>query len=389
MQKLKIDTDYLVETLMKLLSIPSPCGFTDRIVHFVGEELQTLGIRFELTRRGAIRADLRGQQQSPDRAIVSHLDTLGAMVCGLKPNGRLAVAPIGTWSSRFAEGGRVTVFSEHATRRGSALPLMASGHTFGAAVDSQPISWENLEVRLDEWARDAADLSRLGLQVGDVVAFDPAPEFVRNGFIVSRHLDDKAGVAAVLAAAHAVTSAEVALPVDCHLLFTISEEVGSGASAVLHGDVAELVAIDNATNAPGQNSIDDGVTIAMMDSTGPFDYHLTQKLLQVCAEFQIRHGRDVFKDYRCDAASAVEAGNDLRTALVCFAADASHGYERTHADSLVALAELLSLYMQSPPTFYRDRDEFGPLEGFPMQSREFTRFTGRGGPERDEDPEAF
>lgn len=93
-----------------------------------------------------------------------------------------------------------------------------------------------------------------------------------------------------------------------------------------------------------------------------------------CAEYDIRCARDVFRDYRCDAASAIEAGNDIRTALVCFAADASHGYERTHLRSLEALAQLLALYMQSPPTFRRDRKELGPLEGFPMQNVEFQRF---------------
>ena len=38
------------------------------------------------------------------------------------------------------------------------------------------------------------------VDVGDIVAVDPAPEFIDNGFIVSRHLDDKAGVAIMLAA---------------------------------------------------------------------------------------------------------------------------------------------------------------------------------------------
>jgi peptidase M42 family hydrolase len=387
MQKLKIDRDYLLEMLVRLVNVPSPCGFTDRIVHLVGEELETLRIPFELTRRGAIRAHLKGQQRSPDRGIVAHLDTLGALVRSVKPNGRLAVAPIGTWSSRFAEGARVTIYTEQGERRGTVLPLLASGHTFGERVDAQPTAWDQVEVRVDEVADTGDDLHALGFQIGDAVAFDPNCEVMRNGYIVSRHLDDKAGVASILAAAKAITDSDAPIPLDCHLLFTISEEVGSGASHVLHGDVAELVAIDNATNAPGQNSMERGVTVAMMDSSGPFDYHLTQKLIQVCQEFAVPFSRDVFRDYRCDAASAIEAGNDLRTALVCFSADASHGYERTHIESLHALAQLLSLYIQSPPTFYRDRLELGPLEGFPTQSRDFQRFVegGEGSEDTDTD----
>jgi peptidase M42 family hydrolase len=363
----EIDRAYLVSTLLQLLEIPSPSGYTDAVVRFLGEELDRLGIEFEVTRRGAVRATLPGRQPEPNRALVAHLDTLGAMVKGLKPNGRLAITAIGTWSSRFAEGARVSLFTDEDTLRGTILPLKASGHVYDEAVDTQPVSWENLELRIDARSGSVADLQALGIDVGDFVAVDPQPEVTETGFIVSRHLDDKAGVAILLAAAKAIADSGATLPIDCHLLFTIHEEVGSGASAVLHGDVAEMVAVDNGTNAPGQNGTEFDVTIAMKDSTGPFDYHLTHKLLDLAEAHGIPHRRDAFIHYRCDAASAVEAGNDIRTALVCFGVDASHGYERTHTDSLVAVAEMIGLYMQSRPAVERDRLELGPLEGFPEQ----------------------
>lgn len=357
----------MTDLLAKLLNIPSPAGYTDSIVHFVGEELERLGIPFELTRRGAIRANLRGPDDMPERAIVAHLDTLGAMVKALKPNGRLQVWPIGHWSSRFAEGARVTIFTDQGQRRGTLLPLKASGHTYNEEIDTQPVSWENLELRVDEKCYSLKDLHQVGFRVGDFIAIDPQPEMTSSGFINSRHLDNKAGVTTMLAAAKAVKESKIDLEAGCHLIFTISEEVGSGASAILHGDIAEMVSIDNSTHAPGQNSSEDGVTIAMMDSTGPFDYHLTRKLIELCQTHRISYARDVFKYYRCDAASAIEAGNDIRTALVCFGADASHGYERTHIDSLNALGKLLALYIQSPPTFKRDRFELAPLKGFSTQ----------------------
>ncbi|MCB0338644.1 MAG: osmoprotectant NAGGN system M42 family peptidase [Bdellovibrionales bacterium] len=367
MKNLQIDDQYMVDLLLRLLEIPSPSGYTDAIVHFVGEELKRLGIPFELTRRGAVRAHIAGRKSSPDRAIVAHLDTLGAMVQSLKSNGRLEIVPIGTWSSRFAEGARVSVFTDTSSRRGSILPLKASGHTFNLEIDTQPVNWEQIEVRIDEVSECKEDLQALGFNVGDFVAIDPNPEVLDSGYIVSRHLDDKAGVAIVFAAAKAILERGEDLPVDCHLLFTLVEELGHGASAVLHGEVAEMVSIDNATPAQGQNSTELGVTIAMKDSTGPFDYHLTHKLISLCEEHKIPFERDVFKYYACDAASAIEAGNDIRTALMCFGVDASHGYERTHRESLIATARLVGLYMQSPPTFRRDKDLLGSLSGFPTQ----------------------
>ncbi len=362
-----IDTKYLLNVLTKLLEIPSPTGYTDQIVHAVGSELEQLDIPFELTRRGAIRATIEGEVRTPDRAVVAHLDTLGAMVKWLKDNGRLAIISIGTWSSRFAEGARVTVFTDSGLHRGTILPMMASGHTYGEKINVQPISWDNIEVRLDEPVTSAKDLIALGINIGDHIAIDTKPEFLPNGFINSRHLDDKAGVAAILAAAKAIKEQKPRLPTDFHLLFTISEEVGSGASGVLHGDVAEMVTIDNGTPAPFQASSEFGVTLAMADSAGPFDYHLVRHLIALCVGNDIQFQRDVFVDYRSDSASAVEAGNDIRTALVTFGVDASHGFERTHLHSLESIGQLLCAYMTSEPVVWRDRKSLAPMEDFPTQ----------------------
>jgi peptidase M42 family hydrolase len=360
-----IDNQYLLDVLLRLLFTPSPSGYTDRVVHLVCEELERFGVPFELTRRGAIRATLKGSSRRPNKAIVGHIDTLGAMVKALKPNGRLQLVPVGHWNARFAEGARCTLFTDHGQHRGTILPMKASGHTFGPEIDTQPTGWDYVELRIDERVFDLEDLLRLGVHVGDFIAIDTTPEITDNGFINARHLDDKAGAALLLAATKAIAEHDIELPVDCHPLFTISEEVGSGASAALHQDVAEMLTIDNGTTAPGQNSSEFGATICMADMGGPFDYHLTHRIIQICQEFQIPHQRDVFKYYRSDSAAALEAGNDVRTALVTFGVDASHGYERIHQEALESIAELVAIYMQSPPLYARDRFEMGPRAGFP------------------------
>ncbi len=367
MSRLPIDTAYLARQLRNLLEIPSPTGYTDTIVRACCHELERLGLEYELTRRGAIRAVRRGTTGRPARAIIAHLDTLGAQVKLLKPNGRLELVPIGHWSARFAEGARCTIFSEKGAYRGTILPLKASGHTFDGAVDTQPTGWEHVELRVDALARDQAGLQRLCIDVGDIVAIDPQPEFLDNGFIVSRHLDDKAGVAVMLAALEALVREETKVAVDTYWLFTIAEETGVGASSILVPDVASMVTIDNGTTAPGQNSTEFGVTIAMADQTGPFDYHLAKKLTQLCRDNDIRYQKDIFRYYRSDSASAVEAGADVRTALITFGVDASHGYERIHMQALRSLAELVTAYVASPVEITRDAEPIAGLKGFTRQ----------------------
>ena len=313
-----IDYAYLEETMLQLLAIPSPVGLTDAAVRYTAGRFEALGIPYEITRRGAIRATLKGQAAQPARAVVAHLDTLGAMVKALKPNGRLEIVPIGHWSARFAEGGRLTIFTDHGQARGTCLPLKTSGHAFGGEIDTQPVGWEHVEVRVDLPTEDRAGLEAAGIEVGDWIAFDPQPEIQPGGYINSRYLDDKAAVAALLTACKAIRDHGLPLPVDVHPLLTITEEIGSGASAALHGEIAEMVSLDISIAAPGQNTSEHAATICMQDMSGPFDYHLTHKLIALAKEHGIAHRRDIFRYYRSDSAAAVEAGNDIRTALIGF-----------------------------------------------------------------------
>lgn len=364
---MRIDQAYLAAQLKQLLSIDSPTGYTDRIVHYCSRELERLGLTPELTRRGAIRALRPGDTPMGARAIVSHLDTLGAQVKLIKECGRLELVSIGHWSARFAEGGRVTIYSEQGSFRGTVLPLKASGHTFNEGVDTLPVGWDHVELRIDALTQSKAETRALGIDVGDFVAFDTNAEFLDNGYINARHLDDKAGVAIMLAAIEALQRHEVRTEVDTHWLFTIAEEVGVGAAAIVTPDIAAMVTVDNGTTAPGQNSKEFGVTIAMADQTGPFDYHLTKKLVDLCRENDIAFQKDIFRYYRSDSASAIEAGHDVRTALAAFGIDASHGYERIHAHALFSVASLIAAYAASPVRISRDLQEISGREGFTKQ----------------------
>lgn len=366
---LPLDLKYLQQVLWELLEIPSPTGRTDHVTQYMGERLSALGIPFSLTRRGAINGYLEGERpHGADRAIVVHTDTIGGMVKRLKENGRLELKPIGTHSARFAEGAHVRVFTDDLDRviTGQVLPLKASGHRYNDDVDVQGVGWPQVEVRVDEPVSTIDDLRALGIDVGDFVAFLPMPTITDNGYVKSRHLDDKAGVAAVLTAFKAVIDAGLRPPVTAHLLVTCTEEIGHGASHGLDPDVAEIVSVDAAVVAPGQQSREDAATVAMGDGVGPFDYHLTRKLTSLAAEHGVEVVRDVFDHYRSDVAAAIEAGANARVALLGFGVDATHGHERTHLDALAHLAQLICLYLQTDLVFPEwDAEPAGELADFP------------------------
>lgn len=340
-----IDRDYLLEKLLDLVRTPSPVGMTGAAVARVDGWLRDMGYVPRYTRRGVLYVEVG--DGAPRRALAAHLDTLGAMITELKPNGRLALRNTGTWAARFAEGARATVFSDDGvTHRGTILPLKASGHRFNTEVDTQPADWDNLEIRIDAVLPDRDALVAAGFHVGDMVAIDAQPEVV-DDFIVSRHLDDKAGCATLLALLQAISAGRVPVAAPFQAMFTIAEEIGIGGTHGFGPEVEELLAIDNAVTAPNQASRDDAVTIAMRDRQGPFDESLTRQLIALTRRGDIPCERDTFRHYRSDSAAAVEAGWDLRVGLVCFSLDSSHGWERTHMTSLLALGRLLAAYVGS------------------------------------------
>lgn len=358
----------MTHLLLDLVRIPSPSGRTDHVVQFLGEKLEELGCELRVTRRGAIVANI-GSGEGPRRAVVAHADTIGCMVQSILPNGRLELAQVGTHSARFAEGARVTIFTDEGRFSGTVLPRLASGHAFGDEVDTQGVGWDHVEVRIDEDTSTPEQTRALGIEVGDFVTFDALPEVTASGYVKSRHLDGKAGVAAVLAAVKSLRDDHRTVDVPASLLITVAEEVGHGASAGLDEDVTEMVSVDVGVVAPGQNSSERAVTVAMQDLHGPFDFHLSRHLLSLAEADEIPVRRDVFRYYRSDVAAALEAGAATRAALIGFGVDATHGHERTHLDGIVATARLVRSWLLSDRTFTSwDVEPAGPLEDFPSTS---------------------
>ncbi len=350
-----IDAGRLRQLVLELLAIPSPCGFTDEVIRYIGAALEELDIEYQITRRGTIRARLPGAGKTGmARAIVNHVDSIGAMVKRIRSDGRLEVAPIGYWSSRYAEGVRVTLFSEKRRFRGTLLASMTWGTSRDEGAEDLPIDWDHIELRLDEPVYNEADVKALGIDIGDFVDLDSSPEVLENGFIVGRNIDNKAGAAALLVALEHVVGEKLELPSDIYFLFTVTESIGTGVGSAILPEVSELLTVDFASIPAINKSPFKRITIAASDANGPYDYHLTAHLQQIAQRNDIPHQRKVLGGSHSDAASALAAGHDVRTAVVTYAGDASHSIERTHLHSLINMAKLLVAYMVSEPTFVSD-----------------------------------
>jgi putative aminopeptidase FrvX len=254
---------------------------------------------------------------------------------------------IGGFAWNTVEGEGCTVFtSQGESFRGSILLTKASGHVHGSQVNDLKRDDTNIEVRLDARTADADQTRDLGIQVGDFVAFDPRVEVV-NGFIRSRHLDDKACVACICAAIKSIHEAGLQPAQTTTFHISNYEEVGHGAASGFPANLVELVAIDMAAVGEGQTSDEFHATLCVKDSGGPYHHGLNQKMRQLAEEFQIPHKVDIYPYYGSDGEAYWRAGGDVAVALIGPGVDASHNYERTHTEALIATTQWLIAYLLS------------------------------------------
>lgn len=341
-----IDTEYLVDLLEELLKTPSPTGYTSKAIDVVDQAMQEFTfLSSQRTRKGALVTTWEGAGNDAPRGLTAHADTLGAMVKEIKSNGRLKLTRIGGFVWNTVEGEGCTVFTAQGKEiRGSILLEKASGHVHGSKVNELKRNDDNMEIRLDALTTDADQTRQLGIQVGDFVAFDPRVE-ITNGFIRSRHLDDKACVACVCAAIKGIHNAGMA-PVQ-RTTFHISnyEEVGHGAASGFPDDLAELVTVDMAAVGEGQASDEFHATLCVKDSGGPYHHGLNQRLRQLADHYEIPYKVDIYPYYGSDGEAFWRAGGDVSVALIGPGVDASHNYERTHIDALVATTQWIMAYL--------------------------------------------
>jgi len=342
------DTDYLTKFLVDLLNIPSPTGLTENAIVFVEKELsQYKQLELSRTRKGALVAKWSVNESEPPVALTAHVDTLGAMVKEIKRNGRLKISRIGGLILNGVETEGCWVYTSKGNKvRGSLLIDAASGHVHGSKVTETERDEDHMEIRLDARTTSENETRGLGIEVGDFVSFDPRVE-VTNGFIRSRFLDDKACVAALVAAIKSLAESGQSPTRSVYFHISNYEEVGHGASAGIPSDVHELVTVDMAAVGNKQKSDEFHATLCVKDSGGPYHHGLSNKLRALAEANSIPYKVDIYPHYGSDGEAFWRAGGDVAVALIGPGVDASHNYERTHTDALVATTQWILAYLLS------------------------------------------
>ncbi len=336
--------DYIV----KLTNTPSPTGFTDQIMADVKSEVEGMGYSATQTPKGGVLVTVPGKNDEEQRMLTAHLDTLGAMVRAIKPDGRLKMDLVGGFGYPSIEGENclIHVASKDKTYTGTILMHQTSVHVYRDASTAER-NQANMEIRLDEKVTTADETRALGIEVGDFISFDPRTTVTDSGFIKSRHLDDKVSAAIMLNLLKVYKEEGVELPYTTHFYFSNNEEIGYGANSSLPEKIVEYLAVDMGAMGDDQQTDEYTVSICVKDGSGPYHYGLRQQLVALAQKENIPYKLDIYPYYASDASAAMRAGADVRHALLGAGIESSHSYERTHMDSVIATERMVDAYLKS------------------------------------------
>ena len=340
--------DFSVEKAVELLKIDSPTGYTDLAAEWVRREFEALGFNTYFTVKGGVIVELGGKESREGGLLLeAHIDTLGAMVAEIKGNGRLRLTNLGGMRAENAECENAVLYTRDGRKYEGTFELInPSVHVNGSYADTKR-SYDTMELVLDEDISSADAARECGIEVGDIVAFDPRTRVTEKGYIKSRFLDDKLSVGILLGLAKYVRDKRVIPDRPTYLHLTVYEEVGHGGCASVPAGVTEAISVDMGCVGQGLLCDEKKVSICAKDSRGPYNYKLVGKLIDSAKKEGADYAVDVYPYYGSDVEATLEAGNDLRHGLIGPGVYGSHGYERSHKDGVYNTLLVLKGYILS------------------------------------------
>ncbi|QMS85704.1 M42 family metallopeptidase [Candidatus Xianfuyuplasma coldseepsis] len=339
---MKINRAYILRLAKEILQIPSPSGYPVEIIPRIKQEASTYNLETTTTKKGNLIITYPGLTDYSVGLSV-HVDTLGAMVRSINSKGEIKFTTIGGPIWPTLDGEYCTIKTrDNKEYTGTFLSTSPAIHVYKDAK-SKERSPENMYVRLDEVVHNKEDVEQLGIEVGNFIFIDPKTTITSSNFIKSRFLDDKINVASIFGLIQYLQEQNITPKYTIKFIISTYEEVGHGASFIPELD--EMIAVDMGCIGDDLTCTEYDVSICPKDSSGPYDYDLTNRLIQVAKANDIAHAVDIYPYYGSDVSAAIRGGNDFKGALLGPGVHASHGMERTHVKAIEATISLLLHYL--------------------------------------------
>lgn len=336
--------DYMIHILKDIMAIDSPSGYTKEVIDYCQKEAERLGYVTKTTKKGNLEIYVDGQDDYTI-GFCSHVDTLGLMVRSIKDDGTLAFTNIGGPIIPTLDGEYCRIITRNQqVYTGTILSNYPAAHVYNEAKTGQR-TCETMHIRIDEKVKNKDDVMKLGIQNGDYIAFETKTQITDSGFIKSRFLDDKMSVAILFGMLKTLKEKQIVPQHSLLLIISTFEEVGHGSSYVPEC-IDELIAVDMGCIGEDLSCSEYDVSICAKDGSGPYDYDMTTRLIELAKAHHLQYAVDIYPFYSSDVSAALKGGNNIKGALIGPGVHASHGMERTHLQAVENTLKLIMAYIQ-------------------------------------------
>lgn len=327
----------------QLYAIDSPTGYTRNAIDFLDKYASDLGYQTSRNEKGNLFVYVAGKNKGNTLGISAHVDTLGLMVRSIKADGSLSFTTLGGPILATLDGEYCRIITRNKKiYTGTILSTSPAAHVFKDS-NSKARDAENMQIRIDEVVKNKADVEKLGIHNGDIIAIETKTTFTESGFIKSRFLDDKISVCCLFTILKELKEKNITPTRDCIFIISTYEEVGHGAASL--PQITELLACDMGCIGSDLECSEQDVSICAKDSSGPYDYEMVSTLIDLAKKNKLKFAVDIYPYYGSDVSAALSGGNNIKGALIGPGVHASHGMERTHMDAIEASIDLMMAYI--------------------------------------------
>jgi endoglucanase len=178
--------------LEQLCAIHAVSGREDKITGFVRDAIKPLVDEISVDNLGNVVGILKGSQYPDCRLMLqAHMDELGLIVRNITEEGFLLFERVGGVPEKSLLGQRVDLLTDS----GELLPgyVGAKSHHITKSEEKFVVPKVH-EMYIDVGVRNREEVSALGIQVGDPLAYHPNYHRFGDGQICSKALDNRVSV---------------------------------------------------------------------------------------------------------------------------------------------------------------------------------------------------
>jgi len=275
----------MFETLKTLCTLHGVTGNENDVRDYITEAVKGIADDVRTDVMGNVIVFKKGAKKTSKKIVLcAHMDEVGVIITSITDDGYLKFAHAGGVDTRVVVGKSVTIGKKRVYGVIGCKPI----HLVKASDREKATEVEDLYI--DIGAKNKEEAAKL-VSPGDTGAFDADIREFGDGYLMVKAIDDRFGCTVLL------ELIKSDLPIDCHFVFSVQEEVGLRgaltAAYALEPDIALMVEGTTAADFPSVTEnkkickVGKGAVIPFMDGGTIYDRELFNLLADLAGKNDI------------------------------------------------------------------------------------------------------